>query len=233
MKFCPSCQLEYDDKYEFCHQCGSKLQMKEDRSFCHHCGKKIVTDGDFCPFCGKSLVYAKPIDEIPPSIKVEDRQLEIPVVQRNTGNDTNRNNYQLKKASQQKGIKKDDAIITGKDKSKEDNKFVKSILNIIWLVFFFAIATLVSKGTKEAIGNWDKMSILIMPAVSIAVGIYSYTKAERNKLSQAIGFAVMPGLFLGALAWCLLTGQFGIIFIDIAIVGLVIACIYFGVIRFK
>ncbi len=77
------------------------------------------------------------------------------------------------------------------------------------------------------------MSILIIPAVSIAVGIYSYTKAERNRLSQAIGFAVMPGLFLGALAWCLLTGQFGIIFIDIAIVALVIACIYFGVIRFK
>ena len=94
-------------------------------------------------------------------------------------------------------------------------------------------ATFVSKGTKEAIGNWDKMSILIIPAVSIAVGIYSYTKAERNRLSQAIGFAVMPGLFLGALAWCLLTGQFGIIFIDIAIVALVIACIYFGVIRFK
>ena len=77
------------------------------------------------------------------------------------------------------------------------------------------------------------MSIWIIPAVAIAFGINSYTKAKKNKMAQAIGAALMPGLFLGALVWCLISGNYDIIFLDIAIVGILIACLYFGIIRFK
>ena len=77
------------------------------------------------------------------------------------------------------------------------------------------------------------MEILVIPVVSVAVGIYTYTKAKKNRVAQAIGAAFMPGLFFGALVWCLISGNFGIVFLDVAIVGILIACLYFGFIRFK
>ena len=77
------------------------------------------------------------------------------------------------------------------------------------------------------------MEILLIPVVAIAVGIYTYTKAKKNRMAQAIGAAIMPGLFFGALIWCLLSGNFDIIIVDIALVGILIACLYFGLIRSK
>jgi len=77
------------------------------------------------------------------------------------------------------------------------------------------------------------MEILLIPVVAIAVGIYTYIKAKKNRMAQAVGAAFMPGLFFGALVWCLISGNFGIVFLDIAIVGILIACLYFGFIRFK
>ena len=55
MRFCPNCNLEFDDRYAFCHQCGDKLQEKIEQNFCPYCGNQIETDGVFCPFCGNSL----------------------------------------------------------------------------------------------------------------------------------------------------------------------------------
>ena len=78
-----------------------------------------------------------------------------------------------------------------------------------------------------------KMEILLIPVVAIAVGIYTYTKAKKNRMAQAIGAAFMPGLFFGALVWCLISGNFGIIFLDIALVAIIIVLLYFGLIRFK
>ena len=78
-----------------------------------------------------------------------------------------------------------------------------------------------------------KMEIWVIPAVDITVGIYTYIKAKKNRMAQAIGAAIMPGLFFGALIWCLLSGNFDIIIVDIAIVGILIACLYFGLIRSK
>ncbi len=66
----------------------------------------------------------------------------------------------------------------------------------------------------------------IIPIVAVIVGIYAYSNAKRNKMSQAIGAAVMPGLWFGALAWCLLTGQFGLIFIVLALIGVFLVYLY-------
>ena len=68
------------------------------------------------------------------------------------------------------------------------------------------------------------MEILLIPVVAIVVGIYTYIK---------VGAAFMPGLFFGALVWCLISGNFGIVFLDIAIVAIIIVFLYFGLIRFK
>ena len=77
------------------------------------------------------------------------------------------------------------------------------------------------------------MEILLIPVVAIAVGIYTYIKAKKNRMAQAVGAAFMPGLFFGALVWCLISGNFDIIIVDIAIVAIFIACLYFGFIRLK
>ena len=77
------------------------------------------------------------------------------------------------------------------------------------------------------------MEILVIPAVSVAVGIYTYTKAKKNRMAQAIGASFMPGLFFGALIWSLISGNFGIIFLDIVLVAIIIVLLYFGLIRFK
>ena len=91
MKICSNCNLEYEDKFAFCHKCGSKLQVKIDQSFCPYCGNSIETDGEFCPFCGntlkddetsdgKGLNSSVPVNEYPASF--------------NTTNDTNNTNNQ-------------------------------------------------------------------------------------------------------------------------------------------
>jgi UDP-N-acetylmuramyl pentapeptide phosphotransferase/UDP-N-acetylglucosamine-1-phosphate transferase len=71
------------------------------------------------------------------------------------------------------------------------------------------------------------MEFYIIPAVAVATGVYSYQKAKKKKMSQAAGFAIMPGLWFGALFWCLLTGQFDLVFLVVALVGMFLAYVYF------
>ena len=44
------------------------------------------------------------------------------------------------------------------------------------------------------------MEILLIPVVAIAVGIYTYIKAKKNRMAQAVGAAFMPGFFLAHLS---------------------------------
>lgn len=61
MKYCPKCNLEFEDKFAFCHQCGSGLQKRIEQIFCPYCGKRIEMGGEFCPYCGKSLLDMAPV----------------------------------------------------------------------------------------------------------------------------------------------------------------------------
>lgn len=150
MKICPNCQLEYDEKYEFCHQCGSKLQIKEDRSFCHHCGKKIVTDGDFCPYCGKPLVYAKPMIDNPLSTEMGKNKPVSTVVQKKAVTKKNHNNVQ-------------------KNDGSNSSKY---LLNIVWLVFFFAIATFGSKAVQEALRKGYGIFVIVGIVILIPLWLH-------------------------------------------------------------
>ena len=64
------------------------------------------------------------------------------------------------------------------------------------------------------------MDFTIIPAVAIAFGAYSYEKSRTNSIRQAFGFALMPGLWFGALAWCLLTSEFQLVFLVLAMIGM-------------
>ena len=71
------------------------------------------------------------------------------------------------------------------------------------------------------------MSFYVIPATAVAFGIYSYIKAKKNRLSQAFGFALMPGLWIGATLWCLLTGRFDIIFLVLVLIDLILIWFHF------
>lgn len=64
MKECVNCKALLEDDELFCHECGTKQEIKEEKDnteesiasevkFCIHCGEKIEADSTFCPFCGK------------------------------------------------------------------------------------------------------------------------------------------------------------------------------------
>ncbi|MBQ2173655.1 MAG: hypothetical protein II453_00810 [Alphaproteobacteria bacterium] len=78
------------------------------------------------------------------------------------------------------------------------------------------------------IDYYSGLSFCVIPAVAITVGFYSYVKAKKDRMSQAIGFALMPGLWFGGIIWCLLTGQFGLVFLIIGLIGIFLACLYFS-----
>ncbi len=69
------------------------------------------------------------------------------------------------------------------------------------------------------------MDFIIIPAVATAFGAYSYMKSKVNRIHQAIGFTLMPGLWFGALAWCLLTGEFQLVFLILAMIGICAASV--------
>lgn len=64
VKYCPKCNLQYEDKFAFCHHCGSELHKKIEQIFCPYCGKRIETDGEFCPYCGNLLFDTVPVKDI-------------------------------------------------------------------------------------------------------------------------------------------------------------------------
>ena len=63
MKVCPQCKTPLEDDELFCHECGTKQEIKEvslvgepqelEREKCVHCGETIEADSIFCPFCGR------------------------------------------------------------------------------------------------------------------------------------------------------------------------------------
>ena len=60
MNVCRKCNLEYDDDFNFCPRCASKLsEVNEpvEPRYCQYCGELVDSDSDYCPYCGKSLGF--------------------------------------------------------------------------------------------------------------------------------------------------------------------------------
>lgn len=68
MHLCPSCNLEIEEKFKFCPNCGSSLEevQKEEATqqnleqlICNACGEENEVDAKFCGSCGANLVGSK------------------------------------------------------------------------------------------------------------------------------------------------------------------------------
>lgn len=161
MKFCPSCQLEYDDKYEFCHQCGNKLKNKEEHIFCPYCGKKTVIDGEFCPYCGKSLADTKQLKNTS-SVGIQKAKPE------NTVSSYKEDKKPCYDQQQTIQVKKQKKITNKRDNPvKEENKFVKFIIGFIGFVFFLIVYTFLSKGAQEAFSKGYGIYVIVALVVLI------------------------------------------------------------------
>ena len=55
-KLCPDCNREYESDYEFCIDCGSKLQTVIRKKLCPVCNKEYSYDYEFCIDCGRPLL---------------------------------------------------------------------------------------------------------------------------------------------------------------------------------
>jgi len=71
MKYCPQCEVEYEDDAVFCAKCGGKLaeqvepeMIYEQVRYCKKCGSENDGDAVFCDKCGFKL--AGNIEQIPP-----------------------------------------------------------------------------------------------------------------------------------------------------------------------
>lgn len=92
MRFCPSCNLHIEEKFNFCPNCGTSLEENQgseiiegtaiEQLICNSCGEENEIDASFCVSCGANLksgkveirettkVISKPVLKVP-DLKVE------------------------------------------------------------------------------------------------------------------------------------------------------------------
>ena len=170
MKICSKCQLEMEDKYKFCYQCGGKLQEKIEIAFCPYCGEKVETDGDFCPFCGNAL------NEDNDSEKVVTKETDVkePAVHNNVINSVSN------KPVTNNSVKTDihSSKSRKQDEDKEENtvvswiKYIAYIIGMIVLLFIFEILIKGSVKVLRADGFGLPFFIIFFLACCILYVIY-------------------------------------------------------------
>jgi len=178
MKICLNCNLEYDNKFAFCHRCGRKLQEKIKQNYCPYCGNKIETDGEYCPFCGELLIDAEPKPCISSSALEYDVSLKT-AVQSNFAISTKQSSAQKLVMSQIKSkYANDDADNTSRIEEESTTKSVlKLILYIVGAFILFFIIKVIGKGiATAAISNGYGVHFFILCLILIPVGMYLRNK---------------------------------------------------------
>ena len=154
MKICPNCQIEYEDKFAFCHQCGSKLQEINEQNFCPYCGNKVETEGDFCPFCGNSFNENNSVT------------MSAPVVD---------NYYNPVNNSKSEPIAEN-----GEDESTFKT-VIKSIFYIIGLLILWFIIKVIGKGLgKMAVNNGYGLHMAVLGVIVLLLYLYFSFKKPKE-----------------------------------------------------
>lgn len=58
MKYCPKCNKEYNDDFNFCPHCSGHLSIKPEQGYCQDCGMWVDNYYGFscCPNCNGDLI---------------------------------------------------------------------------------------------------------------------------------------------------------------------------------
>lgn len=181
MKICPNCQLECEDKFAFCHHCGSKLEEKIEQFFCPYCGNRIETDGEFCPYCGNSLdETSSPIsgDIAKPPVTIQKQKDS----KENILPEVNFKKEYVKMAPLQRS---DDNIANNDNNSQTDQEeskpkvIIKGILTIIGGLFLWFFIKVLGKGMARAARSGGYLiEFIVICIVVILLGYYFTRKNE-------------------------------------------------------
>lgn len=150
MYLCPSCNIEIDEKFKFCPNCGNSLeevqqeevfaQSNIEQVICIACGEENIVDAKFCISCGVNLTGAKT------EIRQTPRSSSKPVVKTPAPNKENKDvGYNRKKQNQKnKNSRHGQAVkqIPQKNPSEFDTKKIALVFSGILLfalvILFFA-----------------------------------------------------------------------------------------------
>ena len=175
MKICQHCQLDFDDKYQFCDKCGGKLQEKIDIAFCLYCGNKIETEGKYCPFCGEILVDAEPVDVAQSSIDFENDKPIKTATQSDIKVSQQQRNNQRQVSPQTKSYKSQNAHNSSPSIKKGDSSFSSRLGSVlagaVGLITFFVIAVFLKGAALEAIRKGYGLVIVILAIVLVPICI--------------------------------------------------------------
>ena len=146
MPLCPSCNIEVEEKFKFCPNCGSSLdevaqeevvaELNSEQVICNACGEENEVDSRFCISCGANLSGAKT------EVRQTQKSSSKPVVKIPAPNKENKDvSYNRKKQNQKnKNSKHEQAVkqVPQKNPSEFDTKKIALVFSGI-LLFAFVI----------------------------------------------------------------------------------------------
>lgn len=154
MRFCPSCNIDIEEKFNFCPNCGTSLEENQESEvvegavleqiICNSCGEENEVDARFCISCGANLSGAK--------IEVRQTQKSSfkPVVKISAPNKENKGvSYNKKKQIQKnKNFRHEQAVkqVPQKNPSEFDTKKIALVFTGILL---FALVILYFAGVFD------------------------------------------------------------------------------------
>ena len=184
MHFCPSCNVEIDEKFKFCPNCGSSLEEVQQEQvtagsnikqvICNACGEENEVDARFCVSCGANLAGAKT------EIRQTPKSSPKPVIKISAPNQENKDvSYNRKKQNEKnKNSKREQAVkqVPQKNTSEFDTKKIAIVFAGILL---FALVILYFAGVFDE----PKVATENFPATNQAPGS-GIDLASIDKINQ-------------------------------------------------
>ena len=179
MKICQHCQLDFDNKYQFCDKCGGKLKEKIDKLFCPYCGNKIETEGEFCPYCGNAFTYEEPKPMTSSITDSKDFKL-VTTTSKSKVESASMQNHDQKQVIQKPLPKKNKENIKTPGAEETDSTFKSAFKLILYgiggIVLFFLIKVIGQGIGKAAVSNGYGLHLFILCLVLVPFYFYYNNK---------------------------------------------------------